>query len=261
MPHRAPEADPSATAGRALPPSASDEGPRKARTVLDLPPGRRENLLWRLSSAEQVNVHEQLEQLEESRDTCTLQVGLTYGDRAMPDGSGIFHLFAGGRSVCLGSGTRSEWCAAQVRFGTGEAAVDVAEVPLEQRCARAAGRWPAPSTARDARASVRRQLVEAMGSGCATCPDPWATKIDHDHFTGLVRGYLCTSCNTVVDLCPHVSGCRFSDYLGDPPARSLAITYPRWRAELHGTRYAARRQRFVALMGSAGLPATPVVSG
>lgn len=257
MSRRVPEIDPSETAGR-VPPSTSEEGQRKARTVLELPPGRRENLLWRLSSAATVNVHKPLEEL---LDTCALQAGLTYGDRAMPDGSGSFHLFAGGRSVCLGSGTRSEWCEAQVRFGTGEAVVDVAQVPLERRCTRAAGRWPAPPTARDARASVRRQLIEALGSGCATCPDPWATKIDHDHFTGQVRGYLCTSCNTVVDLCPHLSGCRFSHYLGDPPARALAITYPRWRTELHSRRYAARRQRFVGLLESAGLPATAVVSG
>jgi hypothetical protein len=167
--------------------------------------------------------------LEELLDTCTSQAGMTYGDRAVQDRSGVYHLFSGDRSICLGSATPSEWCDGQVRFGAGEAAVNVAQVPLEQRCARAAGRWPSPATGRDARATVRRQLVEALGPGCATCPDPWATKIDHDHFTGLVRGYLCTSCNTVVDLCPHLSGCRFSEYLTEPPARALAITYPALR--------------------------------
>lgn len=222
----------------------------RARTVRDLPTGRRENLLWRLSATAAFNLNQPLDQLP---DTCAEQIDMTYGDRAVQDRSGVYHLFAGDRSICLGLGTRSEWCEAQVRFGDASATVDVARVALEQRCARAAGRWPPPHTGRHARGSVRRQLIEALGTGCATCPDPWATKIDHDHFTGMVRGYLCTSCNTVVDLCTHTSGCRFADYLREPPARSLAITYPGWRTELRAPRYAARRQRFADLMDAVGL--------
>lgn len=253
MPRRALEPGPTPAVGDTAPDATSSEAQPKARTVLDLPPGRRENLLWRLSSLKAVLVDQPLEEL---LDTCTLQAGMTYGDRAVQDRSGVYHLFAGDRSICLGPVTRSEWCEGQVRFGAGEAAVNVAQVPLEERCARAAGRWPSPATGRDARATVRRQLVEALGPGCATCPDPWATKIDHDHFTGLVRGYLCTSCNTVVDLCPHLSGCRFSEYLAEPPARAMAITYPGWKSELRSSRYAVRRQRFVDLMTSAGLAPT-----
>lgn len=201
--------------------------------MLDLSRGRRENLFWRLSSAEAVHLDQPLENL---LDTCTLQAGMTYGDRAVQDGSGVYHLFAGDRSICLGPITRSEWCEGQVRFGYGEAVENAADVPVEQRCDRAAGRWPASVTCRDARSTVRRRLVDALGPGCVTCPDPWATKIDHDHFTGLVRGYLCTSCNTGLDLCPHVSGCRFSDYLAKPPALELAVTYPRWKTEQRSSR-------------------------
>lgn len=120
----------------------------RARMVRDLPTGRRENLLWRLSATAAFNLNQPLDQL---LDTCAEQIDMTYGDRAVQDRSGVYHLFAGDRSICLGLGTRSEWCETQVRFGDASATVDVARVALEQRCARAAGRWPPPPTGRHAR--------------------------------------------------------------------------------------------------------------
>lgn len=147
-------------------------------------------------------------------------------DRAVADRSGIYHLFAGSRAACLGRFTESRWCETQVSRSGAEPVSDVAKIPLELRCDRAAGRWPPQIDGTGPRAEIRRRLVEELGCGCATCPDPWATKIDHDHLTGLVRGYLCGACNTVVELCRHLSGCRFADYLANPRPRLSASSTP-----------------------------------
>jgi len=224
---------------------SSDVTHPRARTAADLPPGRRETLAWRLSGVAGFHLAQPLDNLEDTCDVGVLQFEqLPPTDRALADRSGVYHLFAGSRAACLGRFTESRWCEAQVSRSGSEPDFDVASIPLDRRCDRAAGRWPAPLGGSGPRAELRRRLVEALGSGCATCPDPWAVKIDHDHLTGLVRGYLCGACNTVVDLCRHLSGCRFADYLTNPPALPLGMEYPGWRAQLASPRYLDRRLRF-----------------
>ena len=219
--------------------------PALARTAADLPPGRRETLAWRLSGAAGFHLAQLLDDLEETCDVGLQQFEqLPPADRALAGPPGIYHLFAGSRAACLGRFTESGWCEAQVSRSNPIRVFDLASVPREQRCHRAVGRWPAPLGGSGPRATIRRRLVEALGPGCATCPDPWAVKIDHDHLTGMVRGYLCGACNTVVDLCRHLSDCRFADYLTNPPAVPLAMEYPGWRAQLANPRYLDRRLRF-----------------
>ncbi|QOI65943.1 hypothetical protein IG195_21650 (plasmid) [Arthrobacter sp. TES] len=223
---------------------ARRDTPPVARTAADLPPGRRETLAWRLSDRDGFHLAQALDHLEDTCEASLLQFEqLPPFDRAVADRSGIYHLFAGSRAACLGRFTESRWCEAQVSRSGAEPVSNVANIPLELRCDRAAGRWPPQIDGKGPRAKIRRRLVEELGCGCATCPDPWATKIDHDHLTGLVRGYLCGACNTVVDLCRHLSGCRFADYLANPPAAPLGIEYPGWRAQLASPRYVARCRR------------------
>jgi hypothetical protein len=80
-------------------------------------------------------------------------------------------------------------------------------------------------------------LLAAQGGVCAICGGPPSEKrrhhIDHDHETGVVRGLLCSNCNTAMG--------RFGDdperlmealrYLQDPPV-------PRFLAAMKGARQA-----------------------
>jgi len=218
---------------------------RPALFVGDLPAGRRETLLWRLSALPEFRTAQPLDAFD---DLCGLSAGPWAADRALADGCGMYHLFAGERSVCCGGISRSRWCEGQVRGAGAEPVFDVPNVPLEQRCDRAANRWPPPiGGAVGRRSELRQRLVEKLGTRCATCPE-WGRVIDHDHLTGLVRGYLCGSCNTIVDLCRHVSGCRFADYLTEPPALALAVLYPGWQRLLAHPRHLPRMQRFQTLV-------------
>ncbi|MEV7121236.1 endonuclease domain-containing protein [Kitasatospora griseola] len=68
------------------------------------------------------------------------------------------------------------------------------------------------------------RLFELQGSRCACClASP--TAIDHDHRTGLVRGLLCTSCNSLEAayfrrdrMCVHPPPHCFNAYWRNPPA-------------------------------------------
>jgi hypothetical protein len=73
---------------------------------------------------------------------------------------------------------------------------------------------------------TRRKLLSAYGNRCGLCAAAPGVIIDHDHFSGVVRGLLCSECNQRVDWCPHVRDCPYADYLNDPPARELHLMYP-----------------------------------
>ena len=167
-------------------------------------------------------------------------------DRAVQDAWGVFHLVAGNRPVCC-YGTVFRPCRERLSGSTAEPVEEVWTVPAAQRCGYASTRWPPQLDGSGARARLRRLVVEALGPRCATCPD-WGRLVDHDHLTGLVRGYLCGSCNTLVDTCRHLSGCRFSDYLNDPPAQPLALSYPGWEGLRRRPRQLGRAKRFDVLL-------------
>lgn len=104
--------------------------------------------------------------------------------------------------------------------------LEASDVHRNQRCPiYTYPRWPPFMAGRGRLANIRRTLVAEFGPTCVICGSP-ADKVDHDHSTGLVRGFLCIPCNSLVDTCPHVRGCKFQHYLDDPPALHLTLRYP-----------------------------------
>lgn len=104
---------------------------------------------------------------------------------------------------------------------------DTSLVPSRERCPPAAEHWPGyTGTAhRDVNAQTRRLLVRQLGPMCHSCGLRRACRIDHDHDTGLVRGYVCIHCNSKMDTCLHLEGCPWADYLNNPPAFAMKLPY------------------------------------
>lgn len=106
-------------------------------------------------------------------------------------------------------------------------AIGPESVPYRRRCPLPPrfGTWPAYSDGCAPQMRTRRMLIDTFGRACAICGVAPGVFVDHDHFSGLVRGFLCVDCNSRVDWCPHLRGCLFADYLNDPPAFSMALQY------------------------------------
>lgn len=45
-----------------------------------------------------------------------------------------------------------------------------------------------------------KTMLEACGGSCQSCNRPARLVLDHDHATGLVRGLICTQCNTAIGM-------------------------------------------------------------
>lgn len=121
-----------------------------------------------------------------------------------------------------GDGRTGVW-----RVTLGNDAIGPESVPYQRRCPLPPrfGTWPAYSDGRAPQMRTRRTLIDTFGRACAICGVAPGVFVDHDHFSGLVRGLLCVDCNSRVDWCPHLRGCIYADYLNDPPALSIALQY------------------------------------
>jgi hypothetical protein len=66
-------------------------------------------------------------------------------------------------------------------------------------------------------------LVEWQAGRCAICGGR-SQFLDHDHLTGLIRGWLCPSCNTQEGFAPNTPGTTFAMYRERNPATMLGVT-------------------------------------
>lgn len=251
-----------------------------AERFAHLPPARRRNAAWRLAWSD--TAIERL--LEGDQPICSGPHSAVYTP-ALPAArigtDGWYHLVRDDRIVCkprsretgpqrdgrvrhtawphrldrlgppsrgirfTGRGALTTWL---VALDSVEGLVDPLSVPPNLKCP-AVLEWP-PSlrgNRRTALERVRQSLVLRFGPRCSICAVTWATKIDHDHRTGVVRGYLCTDCNARVDRCDHADDCGFADYLSDPPARDLAIVHPEHATRMLSHKYERRAATFGAL--------------
>lgn len=64
------------------------------------------------------------------------------------------------------------------------------------------------------RRGVRIETVPEIGSACAICGAPDRLELDHDHLSGMARGFLCRRCNLALG--------QFRD---SPDLLARAITY------------------------------------
>lgn len=85
-----------------------------------------------------------------------------------------------------------------------------------------------PSKATSWRRRAFDELVTNLGPQCSACGLYVGSRIDHDHFTGDVRGLLCLHCNPVIDECLHPGSheCFAAKYLNSWPALGLGLKYP-----------------------------------
>lgn len=87
--------------------------------------------------------------------------------------------------------------------------------------------WPAPETCTFKDDDSAEQFLHYWHRGsCAACDGGGDLVLDHDHKTGLVRGYLCRSCNSRE---PHAeSGSVLGRYRERNPASILGIKVRYW---------------------------------
>lgn len=180
---------------------------------------------------------------------------------AVLGGDGRYHLALGAEPLCGSVHTQDcSWTIRGGRYsvcGTESVSITwVVEVTREQvdphtvhrsrRCpVPTSPRWPPFMDGRGRLPDIRRTLVAEFGYACMVCSSP-GERVDHDHASGLVRGFLCSLCNGLVDTCPHLAGCRFQHYLDDPPASRLGLRYPNAADSRSNRRARAARQPLVA---------------
>jgi hypothetical protein len=184
----------------------------------------------------------------------------------------LYHLVSGDRVICGGAPRRGvgglwhdrkdkrivksgwgEMPSARWRFTLTGEILDMSNVAHALRCPLPpdGNTWASLIDPATTEGRQRMQLSRIFGHACVLCGSA-PVVVDHCHFSGMVRGLLCSDCNVRVDSCAHVRGCRFADYLNAPPAERLTLVYAGKVKERAGDRERAR------VLGVASKAATPI---
>lgn len=223
-----------------------------AKRAADLPPGHLESFVWHYCWRAGFSLAADLDEFSFMGSDCAGRVERKFPDapeHALLGTDGLYHLARGRGRVCRGMrfpGPRSG--DQHPKIAPDAVPVPLIEVPRAMQCVTERNTWPGGSLSGSKLSPVRRRLVDHFGPGCAVCSNPWAAVVDHDHLTGLVRGYLCRDCNGGVDACRHLEGCPCAAYLVNPPALSLGVLHPDKSRWLRQEKYVARQACFDLVM-------------
>lgn len=235
------------------------------KRVRDLPPGRLENVVWHFAYRQGLSLDTPLVRLHGPRCMPTPREALA--TEAIRADDGFFHLWNAGRIRCRHHTITSsvgltlmrlrpnleatenesgyfEWFPSPL---DGETAPAI-EVPIDDQCPSGRTVWPGTIVGRGKLIAVRRRLVDEFGPHCMCCRVELASVVDHDHRSGLIRGYLCRDCNGAVDRCWHQNDCAYAEYLASAPALGLGLIHPDAARWLKQPKYVARRREYERVM-------------
>lgn len=165
---------------------------------------------------------------------------------AVQDAGGLWHLV--GSSRCCTTSTTT----VHRRRVVAETA-DAGSIPPARRCPAGRSVWPGYTGAGTRHHANRVAAIAYLGESCTACHSRPGQVIDHDHITGLTRGYLDRECNLVIDRCRHLEGCPFASHAEKPAGSALGVS-PEHPRTMRQPRYRMRRLAFELVMAGGVSP-------
>lgn len=171
---------------------------------------------------------------------------------AVQDAGGLWHLVGSTRCCTTSMAT------AHRRRVVAETA-DAGRIPPARRCSQGRAAWPGFTGPGTRNGVYSIDVIAVLGNSCTTCRSQPGQVLDHDHITGLTRGYLDRECNLVVDWCRHLEDCPFANHLQTPAGTGLGV-FPEHSRMMRRPKYRMRRLAFEIVMSGGTSPGVGAVS-